>query len=642
MYLTHPRSMIVNQDQNQIDDIAALATFTKDVSTEALSAEVARLTAELTLPKPTVHIVSDVHGEDKKLRHIINNASGRLRPVVEQLFGAQRSPQQIQDLLRLLFYPRETLQHVEWKPESAEARRVFRDVLDVACYLAKTKPYERLRKIFPQEQRELLEELLFDRMTRRGDEYVDTVLNTFSEPARFVRFVRIVVRVVRNLAVDELVVAGDLYDRGPRGDRVVDYLLPLPDVRITWGNHDIAWMGAALGSEALIANVMRISLRYNRLEQLIEGYGIPTRPLQKLVKSVYADDPASCFFPKNQNMLDSHLTAQMQKAIAIIQHKLEGQLIERNPDFNLSYRRFLHTINTSAGTVRIDNVDRTLKDTYLPTIDPQNPYQLSSEEQECMDFLKKSFLSSDKLWQHVQFLVKNGSMSLVRDQHLIFHGCVPVEEDGHLQSFTIDGYPCKGRLLFSAFENIVTRSLETPSTHNLDHVWYLWCGPRSPLFGKDRIATFERDLVEEKETHKEVKNAYFAKIHDPDFCARVLNEFNVDPGRGMIVNGHVPVKIEKGEDPLKKSKKAITIDGAFSEAYGDHGYTLVLEPNGTYLAKHHHFDSVTAAVRDGIDIIPELTEVQHWTPPRRVADTEKGRQIRAQIELLRRIAAVRR
>ena len=336
-------------------------------------------------------------------------------------------------------------------------------------------------------------------------------------------------------------------------------------------------------------------------------------------------------------MRETIAIARMQKAAAILQFKLEGQMIGRNPHWGLENRRLLHTIDRAAGTIVVDGKVQRLRDTHFPTIDPAAPYELSPEERKCMDRLRASFLNSQKLWRHVKYLLERGSMYLIRDDALIFHGCVPVDENGAYQEFVIDGVPYRGRALFDAIDSVLARLLDRPTEKDCDLTWYLWCGPRSPLFGKDRIATLEIDLVEDPETHVETKNPYFQLINDVGFCDRILEEFGVNAARGLIVNGHVPVKIEKGESPIKKSGKAITIDGAFSEAYGDHGYSLLLEPVRILLAKHHHFESVEAAVRDGVDIVPEITVVRTSDKARRVADTERGREIRrilAQLETL--------
>ena len=365
-----------------------------------------------------------------------------------------------------------------------------------------------------------------------------------------------------------------------------------------------------------------------------EGYGITLQPLEYLVREVYDDDPATCFVPKGTGLRETLTMARMQKATAIMQFKLEGQVMARNPEWGLDHRRLLHRIDTSAGTISIDGTVYPLKDKYFPTLDPKNPYELSTEERRCLNRIKQSFLSSHKLWEQMQFLAAHGSMYLIRDHHLIFHGCLPVDVKGDWLPLAVDGIPRRGRALFDALESVVAGVLYKRETRNLDLLWYLWCGPLSPLFGKDRITTLENDLVADKKVQIETKNPYFQLIHEAAFCDRVLEEFGVDPQRGLIVNGHVPVKIEEGESPLKRSGKAITIDGAFSQAYGDHGYTLVLEAERTLLAKHHHFESVEAAVHDGVDIIPEVTVIRDWGESRKTRDTEQGAYLREQITLL--------
>jgi fructose-1,6-bisphosphatase-3 len=608
---------------------------------EAL-AEIARLGAELTLPKGTVHVLSDVHGDDVKLRHVINNASGTLRPFVEGLLGAELPPQELQQLVTLIFYPRETLERLEPTLNDAGQRRTFcqrvlQQLLTIIRALAPRYSLGHVVSVFPVVYRALLQDLLCRPPSAWQTEYVAASLDALLRHGRELHLVRLVVRALRNLAVHEIVMAGDCWDRGPRGDRVVEYLRQQPNLAFTWGNHDAAWLGACLGHEALIAQVLRISLRYRRLSQLEEGYGIMLQPLEHLVRTAYADDPASCYVPKGSGLRDTGQMARMQKAAAIMQFKLEGLLMERHPQWGLEHRRLLHRIDAAAGTITIDGVSRPLKDRHFPTLSASDPYQLSPEEQACMERIKRSFQTSAKLWEHMRFLAGCGSMWLCRDDHLIFHGCVPVDERGEFLPLDVDGQPRTGLALFESLERVIARCLDRPQPGDLDMLWYLWCGPRSPLFGKDRITTLENDLVDDPAARVETKNPYFQLIHDAGFCERILREFGADPQRGIIVNGHVPVKIDKGESPLKRSGKAITIDGAFSQAYGDHGYTLVLEPERTYLAKHHHFDSVAAAVEKGVDIIPSLTEVRRWDGMRRVADTEAGAEIRGQIALLERL-----
>lgn len=621
-------------------ELAALRALSKQFKDQdAATAEIARLTAELTLPKGAVHVLSDVHGEDVKLRHVINNASGTLRPLVDRVF-LDRPKSDREALLSLLFYPAETLDQ-RLKDLSAGERRTFvlralDDLLLVVRTLASRTSIQRVEEVLPSEYAEILREMLHESFSARGSAYVAAIVDPLLAQSREVNFIRLVVRVVRNLAVSEVIVAGDCVDRGPRGDRVIEYLRHLPRVALTWGNHDIAWLGAALGHEALIAHVLRISIRYRRLSQLEEGYGLTMQPLEWLVRTVYADDPAERFTPHGAGLRETLTMARMQKAAAVMQFKLEGRMIARHPEWNLDHRRILRTIDLEPGTVEVDGRRHPLRDRHFPTIDPRDPEALSAEEQQCLGRMRASFLSSPLLWDHARFLVSRGSSWLRRDNHLIFHGCVPVDEAGAFLPMMVDSVPRAGRDLFDAIDDVVARALNHRAPADLDFLWYLWSGPLSPLFGKDRITTLERDLIADASTHKESKNPYFTLIHDRAFCERVLAEFGCDRG-GLIVNGHVPVKIDAGESPVKRGGNAITIDGAFSTAYGDHGYTLVLESERTFLARHHHFESVAAAVRDGVDIIPTIASVREFETPRVVGDTEEGARIRGDIGLLSRL-----
>ena len=609
---------------------------------DAAMAEIARLSAVLTLPKGTIHVISDIHGEDQKLRHVINNASGSLRPLVEKMFAGKMPPKQFQEFLTLIFYPAEVTQRLEKESRSPEELRAFavatlRNLFALARVLATRYSLRRALTVFPEEYRELLSELLHEPDTERNGEFLATIVAELVKRGRIWRLIHVTGRLVRNLAIYELIIGGDCWDRGPRGDKVVDYLRQQPNVSFVWGNHDAAWLGAALGHGSLICHVLRVSLRYRRLGQIDEGYSIPWTPLEHLARTVYADDPATCFMPKASGMRPNEIVAKMQKAAAVMQFKLEGQVIARNPGWKMEHRRLLHRIDHHAGSIEVDGVNYPLRDKLFPTIDPANPYQLSKQEERCLEQLQHSFLSSQKLGEHMRYLVSHGAMYLDRDGHLIFHGCVPVDEQGEFLPLLVDGELRRGRALFDALEKMLVRVLDQPAEKDLDLLWYLWSGPCSPLFGKDRITTFERDFIADKASHHETKNPYFALINETWFCDKVLKEFGVNPERGLIVNGHVPVKIEKGESPLKRSGKAITIDGAFSEAYGDHGYTLVMEAERTFLALHHHFESVESAVRDGVDIVPSVTNVRVWEKLRRTADTERGAELRCRIELLERL-----
>lgn len=606
-------------------------------------AELSALRAGLSLPKGTVHVVSDVHGEYKKLRHIINNASGTLRPLVEALFANRLTEVELRELLAVLYYPREAMDHLHDRlsdsvVRQAWVRRTLRLQFEVVRQLDGVYRRAHIVSLFPPAYGELFAELLHEPIKSRGPEYIDAMIDALTAYGADLNAVRAASRLVRNLSVSEIVVAGDLGDRGPRIDRVIDYLMQQPNVSIAWGNHDVLWMGACLGHEALIATVVRISLRYRRLSQLEEGYGLIMSPLEKLAREVYADDPAERFKTRGAGLRDDLLMARMQKAVAIIQFKLEGQLGRDHPEWEMEHRNLLHSIDREAATVEIDGRVLPLRDTNFPTIDPARPYELSAEERACMDRLKQSFVSSAPLWEHMSFVTRRGAMWLRRDHALIFHGCLPVNDAGESLPLTVDGEDYSGRALFAALDFKVRRTFRKAEAAGpeADWLWYLWTGPRSPLFGKDRMATFENYFVEDQEARKEHKNPYFKLIHEGEFCRRVAEEFGV-MNNGLIVNGHVPVKVEKGEEPVKRSGQAVTIDGAFSEAYGDRGYTLILAPERIALAEHHHFESISEAIISGADIVPKVSNLRVYDPPRTIADTEAGDVLRQDIAALERL-----
>jgi fructose-1,6-bisphosphatase-3 len=604
----------------------------------AVLAELANLESILTLPKPTVHVVSDVHGEYAKLRHVINNASGSLRPLVEQLFAGKLPAAEIDELLRLVYYPRETwLARTAGLDEAGRRALLYRIVppaIGVIRDLSRRYTLKYVERIIPDPFDAMFRELLFANELARAPEFIERLVEPFLRYDRDLELVRLIARVIRNLAVGELVVAGDLGDRGPRIDKVIDLLMQQPNVSIVWGNHDASWMAACLGHAAAIATVVRISLRYGRVAQLEEGYGIPLDPLEQLAREAYGDDPAERFQSKGEGLRDAVRLARMQKAVAILQLKLEGQLFLRHPEWGMEHRALLHRIDPRTGTVELEGARHPLLDARLPTLDWSDPYRLSPGEAACLAQLTTAFIASGPLWRQMAFVASRGAMSLRRDRCAIFHGCVPVDEQGELRAFPIDGQPRRGKALLDAFELVVQRAFRKRAPADIDLLFYLWTGPLSPCFGKDRMATFETYFLADKATHHETKDPYFKLIHDAGFCARVLREFGVDPEHGFLVNGHVPVKLEQGEAPIKRSGRAITIDGAFAAAYGDKGFSLVLDAHRIYLAQHHHFESVDAAVAQGADIVPTVSDVQVHDRVRTVGDTEKGDQLRAEIDAL--------
>lgn len=609
----------------------------------AALAELANLDAILTLPKPTVHVVSDVHGEYVKLRQVINNASGALRPLVQELFAGTLDTDQQNELLAFFYYPRETWLSLTRGKGDAERRAKLHwfvpHAVKVMQDLARHYTLRHVDKIIPDPFDALFHELMFANDLGRQPAYVARALEPFVRHDRDLDLVRMIARTVRNLAVGELVVAGDLGDRGPRLDKVIDLLMQQPKVSITWGNHDTVWMAACLGHAAAIMTVIRISLRYRRLSQLEEGYGIAMAPLERLAREVYGEDPAARFQCKGEGLRDGQLMARMQKAAAILQFKVEGQLFRRRADWKLEHRALLHRIDPEAGTVDLGPGGvHPMLDTRLPTIDWADPYRLTELEEQTLARLTRSFLESGPLWRQMTFVASRGRMALRRDRCAIFHGCMPVDERGELLAMEIDGEPRKGKALFDTIDRVVQRAFRKARPEDVDLLYYLWTGPLSPCFGKDRMATFETYFVADKATHKETKNPYFKLIHEADFCARVLTELGV-AADGFLVNGHVPVKLEKGETPIKASQHAITIDGAFAAAYGDKGFSLVLDARRMYLAQHHHFDGTEAVIESGADIVPTVSDVEVYDRLRTVGDTEAGDTIRAEIAALEELVA---
>ncbi|MEO6776627.1 MAG: fructose-bisphosphatase class III [Kofleriaceae bacterium] len=604
-------------------------------SVDAALTACANLEAILTLPKMTVHVVSDVHGEDVKLRQVLNNASGSLRPLLESIFAGQLSGPELTELLAVLYYPHET-----WTAHGGDLVKFVAHALTIIRELAKRYTIAYVERIMPDPLDPVLRELLFAPQLVRTPAFLDALVTPFVQHGKEIEIVRILARIVRDLAVGELVVAGDLGDRGPRLDKVIELLEHQPNVEVTWGNHDADWLAATLGQPAAVATVVRLSLRYQRFAQLEEGFGISLAPLADLARRVYGDDPCERFCvkpklgaqgPEDDAGTNAELYARMQKAIAMIQFKLEGALFRRHPEWELEHRALLHRIDREAGTIALYGKTYPLLDTRLPTVDAAAPYTLTAEEQTCIDALVQSFVGSPTLWRQWSFVASHAQMWLRRDRCAIFHGCVPVDAQGTFLPFTVDGVARSGRALFEALDVVIQRGVRERAMADLDLIFYLWTGPLSPCFGKDKMATFESYFVADKTTQEERKNPYFALLHDKAFCARVLADFGVDPERGFIINGHVPVKLDAGETPIKRSGRAITIDGAFAAAYGDKGFSLVLDAHRIYLAQHAHFDGPAAAVSRHADIVPTVSDVEIYAVPRRVADTELGEALREEI-----------
>ena len=471
---------------------------------------------------------------------------------------------------------------------------------------------------------------------------IDTIVSTGSAPA----FIATIAALIRRLAVERLHVIGDIYDRGPGAHIIMDLLMDYHDVDIQWGNHDILWMGAAAGSEACIANVIRTSLRYGNLETMENGYGISLIPLASFALETYKNDPCKRFIPKvspedNFTEQEVRLMAQMQKAMAVIQFKLESQIIKRRPHYRMEDRLLLDKIDYERGTVRIGDADYPLLDARFPTIDPKQPDKLTEEEETVMEKLKLSFVNSKKLQQHVRFLFSTGSIYLIHDGNLLYHGCIAMDDNGEFRSFNVDGKQFAGKAFLDRVDRLARQgyfATDNPALkqYGMDAMWFLWCAPQSPLFGKEKMATFERYFVAEKATHAEKRNPYYTLRDTEENARKILAEFGLNPDTGCIINGHVPVKVTKGERPIKANGKLIVIDGGFSRAYqkdtGIAGYTLISNSRGLLLSAHQPFESTQKAVSEELDIDSE-TEIIHTHPHRlRVSDTDRGKEIQNQID----------
>lgn len=622
------------------DRLAHLEALSAQFPTpEDAIAEISALRAQLSLPAGVVHVISDVHGEDAKLRHVINNGSGALRQLVDQIIADRLPPEAREHFLAVLYYPREAINRFS-REIVASGRRtewVYRTLtlqFDIIRALRSAHRRRDFENLLPAWYRELFVEL----GSGQRPDYIKRMLAELAHYDRDWGAVRAGARLIRNLALDELLVIGDLGDRGPRMDRVIETMMRQPRCNVLWGNHDMLWLGAHLGHEPTLLTCLRFGLRYRRISQYEEGYAIITAPLEKLARDVYGNDPCERFMPKGDGFRDAITVARMQKAVAIMQFKAEGRMLERHPEWELSHRRLLHTLEFDstgrATSVAIAGVRHPLLDGHLPTINPRDPYTYSAEEQACMDRLKESFTRSMKLREHMEWLVHHGGMWTRRNEVLFFHACVPVDAQGEPLAMRVDGKLVAGRELMDAFESVVRRAMRKRwfgLDDDADMLWYLWGGPRSPLFGKDKLATFETYFIADKATHKEHKNAYFDLMHDASFIKKLGTLFGVGDDV-LVVNGHVPVKIEKGEAPVKRGGNAITIDGAFSEAYGDRGYTLVLKPDRIDLAEHAPFPGVEAVLTSGSDIVPKVTTIRTHDKPRTVADTDQGQAIARQIK----------
>ncbi len=636
---------------------------------QEVSEEIINLQAILNLPKGTELFLSDIHGEYEAFIHILNNGSGIIKNKIEDIYKDSITEKDRKELATVIYYPEEKLNLVKKEVRKnnkniEEAQSEINEWYKIMLYRlievsrAVSSKYTRskVRKALPKGFDYIIDELLHSQGEDRNKEnYYKQIIESIIDLNRADAFIIAISNLIKRMAIDHLHIIGDIYDRGPGAPIIMDKLMEFHSLDIQWGNHDILWMGAASGNEACIANVIRICSRYDNLATLEEGYGINIRPLSMFAVKTYANDDCKNFLPKAKEVSrysnsDKIIISKIHKAISVIQFKLEGSLIKKHPEYKMKDRLFLDKIDYEKGTVLINGKEYVMNDKNFPTIDPKNPYKLSTEEAEIVERLKNSFLHSEKLNAHVNFLYSKGHMYQNFNQNVLFHGCIPMLENGEFEQVEILGKKFKGKELMDHIENVAHKAFFGDSKginqEAIDYMWYFWCGPKSPLFGKDKAATFERYFLAEKELHKENKNPYYSKVDDEKICNKILENFGANIEEGHIINGHIPVKVKDGESPVRAKGKLIVIDGGFSKAYqpttGIAGYTLTYNSNGLVLAVNEPFESKQKAIEEGSDIKSEIILQENVKMRKRVKDTDIGTRLCKEIDELKMLLSAYR
>ena len=618
---------------------------------QAASTEIINLHAIRNLPKGTEHFISDVHGEYEAFLHILNSASGVVREKLDDLFATTVSKADLDQLATLIYYPQEKLEEIERETTDMREwyRITFHRLIEVCRLVSSKYTRSKVRKAMPPEYAYIIDEMIhthYEDSDKR--DYYENIISTIIDIDRAADFLVELCELIKRLAVDHLHLVGDIFDRGPRADIILDSLMDYHSVDIQWGNHDVLWMGAASGSRTLVATVLANSLRYNNLEVIETGYGISLRPLSVFANEVYKDCDIHRFEVKLSNEDAAHytekdklLSARMHKAITVILFKLEGQKILRNPCFNMSDRLLLDKIDYENKCITIGETTYPLEDTDFPTVDPKDPYTLTDDESTLINQLTASFLHSEKLQRHVRFLYSKGSLYKVYNGNLLFHGCIPMAEDGSLLSFSIGGKTLSGKAFLDYADQTARRAYyNKPGTEErefgMDFLWFLWAGRNSPIFGRDRMTTFERRLILDESTWTEPKNPYYQFYNDPAVCDALLKEFGLEGPHCHIINGHIPVKSKKGESPMKAGGKLLVIDGGFCKAYqkttGIAGYTLIYNSACFRLVSHEPFVGRANAIRENQDIASTSVVFERLESRMKIAGTDVGRQLQEQID----------
>ena len=621
------------------------------------STEIINLCSILQLPKETEHFMTDIHGEYEQFIHIMKNGSGTVRSKIEDEFGFALTKEDKTELATLIYYPKEKIELVKKSGVNMHDwyRTMMLRVIRIAKHAAKKYTRSKVRKSIPEEFSYIIEELLSETeyATDKAN-YYDRILEALIQTDRVDECICALAETIQRLVVNHLHIIGDIFDRGPGPQYVMDKLMEMQSIDIQWGNHDVIWMGAACGNLTCIATVLRLTARYANLDIIEDGYGINLIPLLRFAEKVYADDPCPCFGLKydeaTYDLADLPQDMRMHKAIAILQFKLEGQLIKRHPEWKMDDRLLLDKIDWEKGTINCYGKEYPMKSMSFPTVDPKDPYKLTEEEEALMAHLKHGFQNCEKLQRHVRFLLNKGSLYLIYNSNLLFHGSVPITEDGEFAAMPIAGKSYKGRELFDVLDNMVRRGYYLPEGKDKDYAtdltYCLWTHPLSPLFGKYKMTTFERYFIEDKETHKEPKTPYYLHYNEDELINKIFDEFGLDHEKSHIINGHVPVKQIKGESPIKGGGKLLIIDGGFSRAYqkttGIAGYTLISNSYGLKLVYHEPFTSKEEAIRTGSDIHSETLVVEGVRIRQSVRETDTGLRIRAQLKELKALLAAYR
>ena len=615
----------------------------------AASTEIINLQAILNLPKGTEHFLTDIHGEYEQFAHVLKNGSGAVRRTIDEVFENTLSNKDKKSLATLIYYPVEKLDIVISEEDNIEDwyKITLHRLVQITKKVASKYTRSKVRKALPKDFAYIIEELITEKADISDKEgYYNEIIHTIIRIGRAQDFIIALSNLIQRLVIDHLHIVGDIFDRGPGPHIILDTLMNYHSVDIQWGNHDILWMGAACGQLACIATVIRIAARYGSLDTLEDGYGINLIPLATFALDTYSNtncDTFSIKYNTDYNTKDLSLDMKIHKAIAILQFKLEGQVIMKHPEFLMDDRLLLNKIDYEKKTIMAYGKEYPMNDTDFPTIDPKNPYALTPDEEQVMERIRQAFLKCEKLQKHVRFLYSNGGLYKVYNSNLLYHGCMPMDGDGNFLSVDVDGKDYQGKQLYDILDNYARKGYYAKNDpaemrKAQDYIWYIWAGPNSPVFGKDKMTTFERYFIEDKEAHKETKNAYYSLLDREDILNKILDEFELDTRKSHIVNGHVPVELKKGESPIKCDGKLLIIDGGFSKAYqsktGIAGYTLVANSHGMRLVAHEPFESMEAAVLHESDIFSDSTVIEVAPVRIRVSDTDIGRQLKDQIKQL--------